>query len=69
MLLPHELFSATYHQYAEMWRKIVYGGEQTCKKFWADVSGSEHFRTHPVRQREISPRSAYLGDGTPVTGL
>ena len=73
MLLPHELFSAIYHHYPAMWKKIVYPGQEVCKKFWKAVEGSEQFKQHPVRsRRDYSTKCIPLkmhGDGTPVTGL
>ena len=73
MLLPHELFASIYNNYPEMWRKIVYGSQQTCQKFWNSVSESPHFKQHPVRFRHnfatlCIPLKLH-GDGTPVTGL
>lgn len=73
MILPHELSTAIYRHYPDIWTNIIYGSREHCKQFWHSVRRGQHFLQHPVRIRQdFETKCVPLklhGDGTPVTGL
>jgi len=73
IILPHELFASIYHHYKEAWRLRVCPSEAVVSKFWRQVSGSHHFRNHPVRHRANFRTHGIAvsihGDETPVVGV
>ena len=73
MLYPHELLAGIFNHYPHMWDKVLYGGRETCQRFWSSVRGSPQFAQHPVKDVEgfesyCIPLKVH-GDGTPVTGM
>ena len=74
VLLPHELFSALYHNHPAAFRKRILGGDQSNVRTWWD-SMDEHpaYAGHPLKSRTDHKLRciplALHGDAVPVSGI
>jgi len=72
MILPHELFSAIYHNYPAMWAECMYPCAEVCLRFWSCMRNGLHFKCHPARYindlSKVIPLRLH-GDGTPASGI
>lgn len=73
ILLPHEMFSALYHNYPETWRRSLVPNERALPKFWNNVAGHPLMRGHPIKEdanfASCTVPIAIHGDGVPITGI
>lgn len=73
ILLPHEMFSAMYHQYPNTFKKSVLNSEDALKSFWNSVAQHPQMHAHPLKDIQHYKTTcipiALHGDGVPIVGL
>ena len=73
LLLPHEMFSAMYHQYSKTFTKSVLNSEDALKSFWNSVGQHPQTYQHPLKDIQNYKTTcipiALHGDGVPIVGL